>query len=161
MKSVHEKNLTCHICGNTYGWQETLDVHVKSVHSSERPITCEKCKATFKTNKRLDMHTWRAHKASRPFECSTCFQTFNSKERLDNHVARVHELRHCESCPYCEKQFSKLKVHISICRANPQCEKTIFECPNMCGFTSRSKEYFSKHCRHCKKQCKVDEEKKF
>ena len=78
---------------------------------------------------------------------------FTSKELLDHHIARVHELRNCETCPHCNKQLSRLKAHLQICRARwSEAERRRFKCSNEnCDKIYQDKSTLNKHIKICPK----------
>ena len=134
-----------------------MEFHRKCRHSNEKPHKCEKCGYTFSVIQLLKHHTKKVHDKTRPYECKICQMTFTTKDGnkgLDHHFARYHELRNVENCPYCEKQYSRLAVHVLICRSNPSAKppRKKHKCSN-CDKSYHNKDGLNNHLK--KNKCKA------
>lgn len=82
---------TCSHCGEVFGSQEELDIHVASEHPA--PVyECPHCGLTFATQVELEAHVASEHPAAPVFTCLYCGAIFASQEDLNTHVASEHPI---------------------------------------------------------------------
>jgi len=75
---------SCDKCANFYNTKSGLEthkqkvklgVHMKNVHSTERPFKCRFCPKDYKVRKMLTEHE-RLHTGERPYQCPHCPKCF-------------------------------------------------------------------------------------
>ena len=91
MKFIHsdERPFSCHLCNYTCKRKFCIRKHLKNVHTADRPFGCTECANTFKTKHNLQRHM-KTHSAERPFGCSKCTSSFKHKSHLTTHLKKVH-----------------------------------------------------------------------
>ncbi|CAG0885567.1 unnamed protein product [Darwinula stevensoni] len=109
----------CPHCNKLFAKKDTLMVHIRSIHTGERPFHCPHCTKTFAARSKLNVHLqdhddknhicpecgkifrrWdllekhlKTHSQEKPFKCPTCPKAFNMRKKLTDHL-KVHEKRH-------------------------------------------------------------------
>jgi len=113
----------CEICGKEgFINSITLQNHVRSRHSQDRPFTCEYCPAKYATAMSLSGHRSRKHGVNsrgevvpkKMFPCGHCGKLLTSKMKLQCHIEVIHEGKREFKCTFCEKTFtskSNLQIH--------------------------------------------------
>jgi len=113
----------CEICGKEgFINSVTLQNHVRSKHSADRPYQCEYCPAKFATSESLSHHRSSRHGVNakgdvvpkKMYPCNRCGKLLTSKLKLMKHVEVLHEGKRDFRCGYCEKSFgskSNLQIH--------------------------------------------------
>lgn len=86
---VAQQTAACDQCNKTFGSKKQLNIHIGTVHTTERKFVCEECGEKFKTSGVLKCHKL-IHTGERPFKCPHCEQAFRHKEVLKTHI-RGHE----------------------------------------------------------------------
>lgn len=143
---IHNPNrprVSCHICDRTFTRLDTLENHMKCLHTEERPFRCmvEACNKTFATQSTL-FHHQKTHTNGKPYNChecntsfallneykqhmkdshadtqnlrcSDCYKVFVSSAELDQHKLVEHRLE-CEMCGKTFARLAYLKLHIQI-----------------------------------------------
>ncbi|KAK6711749.1 hypothetical protein SNK05_006181 [Fusarium graminearum] len=113
-----ENHLKCPQCNSILGSQADFTVHMRTVHSTDRPFKCdfEGCDASYKTKRQLVRHKV-THSDLKPFECTAkdCGKSFHLKVVLEAHLAT-----HSDDRPFicdidnCGKKFKTsggLRIH--------------------------------------------------
>jgi len=113
----------CEICGKEgFINAVTLQNHVRTKHSVDRPFNCEYCPAKYATAMSLSGHRSRKHGVNskgevvpkKMFPCDHCGKLLTSKMKLQAHIEVIHEGRRDFKCRYCDKTFtskSNLQIH--------------------------------------------------
>jgi len=112
----------CEICGKEgFINAVTLQNHVRTKHSVDRPFSCEYCPAKYPTAMSLSGHRSRKHGVNskgevvpkKLFPCDVCGKLLTSRMKLQAHVEVIHEGRRDFKCRFCDKTFtSKSNVQI-------------------------------------------------
>lgn len=143
---IHNPNrprVACHICDRTFTRFDTLENHMKCLHTEERPFKCmvESCNKTFATQSTLfhhqkthtngkpyncrecntsfallneyKQHMKNIHADTRDLRCSDCYKVFVSSAELDKHKLVEHRLE-CEMCGKTFARLAYLKMHVHI-----------------------------------------------
>ena len=86
--------------------KDTLKLHIKSVHDSQKNHCCTQCdyKAFFK--KTLQKHIKSVHEEGQIFPCQHCEYFATRKENLKSHQMSAHE-GNTFQCPHCEYKGKK------------------------------------------------------
>jgi len=113
----------CEICGKEgFINAVTLQNHVRTKHSVDRPFNCEYCPAKYATAMSLSGHRSRKHGVNsrgevvpkKMFPCDHCGKLLTSKMKLQAHIEVIHEGRRDYKCRFCDKTFtskSNLQIH--------------------------------------------------
>lgn len=78
----------------SYKRRRLLEVHIRSVHTGERPYKCKICHAAFAYPEHCKKHM-RTHSGIKPYACEICSRTFASKDNRN-----VHRYIHGKRKPY-------------------------------------------------------------
>ena len=65
-------------------------VHVKHVHEGIR-IPCDQCDKKYSTNQSLKLHIRTVHEGRRDWKCVSCEKEFAHSKDLKSHIKKVHE----------------------------------------------------------------------
>lgn len=106
---IHDPNrprVQCHICDRSFTRTDTLENHIKCLHSEEKPFECmyENCFKSFATQSTL-LHHVRAHTDGRPYKCIECDATFGLLNEYKQHVTSLHSDTKDLRCAECFKVF--------------------------------------------------------
>ena len=113
----------CEICGKEgFINAVTLQNHVRTKHSADRPFSCEYCPSKYATAMSLSGHRSRKHGVNsrgevvpkKMFPCDHCGKLLTSKMKLQAHIEVIHEGRRDFKCRFCDKTFtskSNLQIH--------------------------------------------------
>ena len=113
----------CEICGKEgFINSVTLQNHVRSKHSADRPYNCEYCPAKFATSESLSHHRSSRHGVNakgdvvpkKMYPCNRCGKLLTSRLKLMKHIEVLHEGKRDFKCKFCEKSFgskSNLQIH--------------------------------------------------
>ena len=99
-----ERNYSCDICGNTFGWQFTLVNHIKKDHDGMKPNECKTCNKSFYTKRSLSNHERISHSETKDYTCKLCSSTFVALSSLNFHMRTVHEGQKKYKCQICENK---------------------------------------------------------
>lgn len=136
----HESVIECSLCDKKVK-RINLNVHMKSVHVTERNFKCRICKTSFKTKECLKSHI-RTHEKS--FECTECGKRFSNKSHLKEHV-EWHRNPEAYKCKICQKSFAQkycLKAHVKLHESGHLFTK--FKC-SLCPYSTDKAENLEKH----------------
>lgn len=94
-KNVSQGTHTCDICGKTFGFLNSIAVHIKLAHAGE----CLLCGELVKDMKiHMQTHTKVSDKRTVKAACPIC-KLEVSKERLKTHIKNMHEKKKkCVDC---------------------------------------------------------------
>lgn len=175
--TVHQKELTCDVCNNSFKSVKKLEVH-KKTHTTE--YQCKICNKCFARIDILDTHFLTKHIRIKPFTCKYCGKTFNVRVALLRHERHHKKKNNSQSirCRFCNRFFEKLlhlKKHVQLfhnekklvcehCGARHNSVSSLknhllthegFEC-NECGESFLKKSYLKNHIlMQCKKENNV------
>jgi len=105
------KNHRCTICNKMFTSSDTLQYHIRKVHTLEKPFKCALCDKSFLSSRQLKAHS-AVHTQERSFNCTKCNKSFKIKSGLYVHM-RLH-MKKSHTCELCDKVFSdpyRLKAH--------------------------------------------------
>ena len=77
-------------CGRSFGRNEQLEKHIKSVHLKIRDCICDECGSAFRCPSDLNYHIRSVHHKIKNYKCSKCDSRFASQSCLKRHEAKDH-----------------------------------------------------------------------
>lgn len=112
-KSHAEMKFECEICNKQLSNRRTLEYHVRSFHTMDRPYSCQHCSETFLSKEVCTVHE-RRHTGEKPYICSHCKMSFRCSSNLAQHMSTHRDERPwaCEHCPKSFKRKGILMVHM-------------------------------------------------
>lgn len=155
-----ERLHTCPYCNYTSHQRGTVDIHIRRLHTNDRPHLCEICGKGFVKSSLLKEHIGVKHnqmKRERSFICSECDFSTYTRTLLDAHTINRHTpyRRQVYKCDKCEAQLCSahsLKEHVNLCHTNER----PFPC-SMCDFAAKSAKRLKNHMiYHSEKVFKCD-----
>ena len=126
---IHGKCLACTVCGKTFQYQNTLNLHMIRQHGQKTEFTCNICGIGFPIKSKLLRHK-NVHEGQKPYQCATCGKVFKSIESLCGHRA-VHSGEPKLQCNQCGAKFRskynlarhELEVHVKGSTKNFCCDQ--------------------------------------
>ncbi|KAI8431757.1 hypothetical protein MSG28_016194 [Choristoneura fumiferana] len=109
------KHYQCLVCRSKFSNDNSLKVHMKTIHSREKPYECTTCDSKFNNGGELKKHQ-KKHSELKQRTCTVCNTKFSSKSYLQIHQ-RIHTGEKPYGCSTCESKFSRkslLIVHMKI-----------------------------------------------
>eukprot|EP00095_Tigriopus_kingsejongensis_P003152 maker-scaffold791_size96783-snap-gene-0.24 protein:Tk03152 transcript:maker-scaffold791_size96783-snap-gene-0.24-mRNA-1 annotation:"hypothetical protein TcasGA2_TC012994" len=113
----------CDVCHQDgFANKDTLENHIRALHTDERPFGCEYCPKRYATQMSLAGHRARVHNVNKAgdfvpkkmYPCETCGKLLTSRTKLLSHIRAIHENEKGFSCSFCPKRFtskSNKQVH--------------------------------------------------
>ena len=99
---VEASKRTCSVCKKVFSNRQSMQYHLKVVHSGIRPFKCQECGVTFARKDSFLGHSHSKDKSS--FLCAICGKTFGRKNIRDQHEkTHLHDRRH--ECSFCGRKF--------------------------------------------------------
>ena len=77
-------------CPKRYTQNGSLQAHIRSNHTGERPFSCRHCNRSFARKPSLKRHSL-SHLAYRAHQCGVCSRAFTRKDALFQHLVRTHQ----------------------------------------------------------------------
>ncbi|XP_055384506.1 zinc finger protein 260-like [Condylostylus longicornis] len=116
---IGDKRYSCEHCEKKFINGAILKIHVRMVHTKEKPCQCELCGQHFYSNQLLKEHKKR-HLNIRPYKCEyeNCGKSFYDKKQLNRHY-----VSHSDEKPFkctfnnCDAKFARqktLQAHLKI-----------------------------------------------
>lgn len=97
----------CEICSKTFRYKNRLNTHRLLHHENATEILCDLCglKSKFKNN--MKRHMKSVHMKIREFRCDKCFgHHYTTQEALNSHLYRYHNVPAPVNCPDCRLGFT-------------------------------------------------------
>ena len=87
-----EKRKSCKICTKTFSSDNTLRIHITTVHKKERNFKCEKCGKAFGQRGSLKSHIKNIHEGIKSYKCKECSAAFSSLMLHNLHFMKAHHM---------------------------------------------------------------------
>ena len=104
LKQKGEKPI-CTLCTKVFARNQTLKIHMESVHEGKKPFKCDTCGQKFAGKSSVKRHNEVVHEGKKCFQCSICKVQFSKKENLKKHLAAIHENNRPYLCNLCNSKF--------------------------------------------------------
>jgi KRAB domain-containing zinc finger protein len=134
---------TCDFCGKTMANKRTLQSHIITVHTNERPFKCNLCPKSFPFQFLLKDHLLK-HSDNRKFGCEHCGARFYKNSKLTAHINRAHLRVRNFLCTMCGDKFlcsKQLKDHAEVHNIGKP-----YSCPHEdCMYASKTKNSMTSH----------------
>ena len=106
---IHDPNrprVNCQLCDRSFTRADSLENHIKCMHSGNRPYTCHypMCQKSFPTQSSLISHL-KVHTNGKPYKCLECEESFTLLYEYKQHVRDMHADTEDLRCPECYKVF--------------------------------------------------------
>jgi KRAB domain-containing zinc finger protein len=159
-KSRKSVDVQCNQCTKIFKSVQSLNVHMTTAHSDERPFACDQCEFRAKRSRILQRHIERIHMKLANHKCIHCGRQFYDSSELKLHVDKLHSTTALENsiiqlCDMCDCTFDSLKglrLHRRIHKIPT--EKPTFNC-DQCDKVVTTKFYLN---NHMKKEHPTDEQ---
>lgn len=104
---IHDPNrprIPCNYCTKSFTRKDSLESHIKTVHTSVHPYTCthETCNRTFSTRSMYLNHQ-KVHGETKPYHCQECEESFTLLAELKEHLKKMHSENEESRCSECFK----------------------------------------------------------
>ena len=117
---IHDPNrprVSCQVCDRSFTRFDTLENHMKSMHSDERPYHCQypACQKSFATQSTLINHL-KVHTDGKPYKCLECDNSFTLLLEYKQHVRQAHPdtENRCSDCYKVLPDMASLESHRSV-----------------------------------------------
>ncbi|XP_041470293.1 uncharacterized protein LOC121419889 isoform X2 [Lytechinus variegatus] len=101
----HAGKNQCPVCKRQFKSISDVNLHVRRVHTGERPFQCSQCPARFVGPSALKAHmTW--HNGVKRFKCPLCKKAFIMPASRNRHLKKVHKEVNHVMCDKCGERFS-------------------------------------------------------
>ncbi|XP_034232170.1 zinc finger protein 271-like [Thrips palmi] len=103
----------CELCNKQLSNRRTLEYHIRSFHTQERPFSCQFCSMSFLSREACTVHE-RLHTGEKPYTCRECNMSFRCSSNLAQHLGTHNDDRPwaCDQCPKRFKRNGILLVHM-------------------------------------------------
>ena len=103
------KAKVCPLCGTTIHGR--LDMHMKSMHNTEKKFQCDKCNYRCKLKHQLTRHL-QIHEDpdDRKHKCEVCGKGFIATQKLREHILTHTNIKPYK-CELCNQAFSNFSGH--------------------------------------------------
>ncbi|GLV45896.1 crooked legs [Carabus blaptoides fortunei] len=108
------ENYVCYICDKTFTDEQSLEVHIDSIHYVGSTYECPECRKSFDARHILAKHKL-IHTGEKRHRCEQCPAAFKQSTQLKDHILRRHTFEKSFQCTICSKSFVasyELKRHL-------------------------------------------------
>ena len=133
LKHSVKKSLMCKLCPKSFAYLVYLNIHIKSVHRTEKLLQCPQCTNTFKEAKGVFQHISAIHMDNSAknnlFKCNLCEKYISTQTNLNTHMVLTHteEEKKNLKCVICDKKFLRL-ADLNNHRRNHAKKEKLFKC---------------------------------
>ncbi|XP_046560925.1 zinc finger protein 417-like [Haliotis rubra] len=109
----------CHVCGNNYRSQYSMDDHLWKVHGlkddKRKCLQCDECDFITLWQGTLTAHK-KIHVTEKNFACEICGKIFRTPNNLSSHRNSTHKESdlHCNFCQHTTKTLDHMRKHLMI-----------------------------------------------
>lgn len=140
MKTHSNASFECDLCNKHLSNRRTLEYHIRSFHTQERPYACQFCTMSFVSREACIVHE-RLHTGEKPYTCPECSMSFRSPSNLAQHL-KTHKDERPWACNLCPKRFKRNGILLVHMRTHTG-EKPF--CCDICGRRFTQKNDMLKH----------------
>lgn len=87
------KTLSYSKCDVRFTCSEKLELHVASVHESEKAHKCSICDSIFSWKKSMQRHVAAVHDGKKPFQCPVCSARLSTNQNLSKPFEKYMRVR--------------------------------------------------------------------
>ncbi|KAH8270171.1 hypothetical protein KR018_005100 [Drosophila ironensis] len=125
----------CTYCPTTCGRKADLRIHIKHMHTADKPITCRRCGQQLPDRYQYKLHI-KSHEGEKCYSCTLCPYASVTKRHLDSHML-IHldeKPFKCDQCPLTFRQRQLLRRHVNLAHNEqyepPQPREKVHKCPS-------------------------------
>ncbi|KAI8041734.1 transcriptional repressor CTCFL [Drosophila gunungcola] len=125
----------CTLCPTTCGRKADLRIHIKHMHTSDRPIMCRRCDQMLPDRYQYKLHV-KSHEGEKCYRCTLCSYASVTRRHLDSHML-IHldeKPFQCEQCPQSFRQRQLLRRHMNLIHNEeyqpPEPRAKLHKCPS-------------------------------
>ncbi|XP_017128523.1 transcriptional repressor CTCF [Drosophila elegans] len=125
----------CTLCPTTCGRKADLRIHIKHMHTSDRPIMCRRCDQMLPDRYQYKLHV-KSHEGEKCYRCTLCSYASVTRRHLDSHML-IHldeKPFQCEQCPQSFRQRQLLRRHMNLIHNEeyqpPEPRAKMHKCPS-------------------------------
>lgn len=115
---LQTKKYYCKLCNSVFNNRSALHIHTSKVHYDK--YKCKQCGETWATYSTLQRHIRSAHTGDRPYQCKLCNKAYFSKAYLNRHKI-THDDALKIPCSICSRRYVRpdyLKLHMQKMHSN-------------------------------------------
>ncbi|GMS99811.1 hypothetical protein PENTCL1PPCAC_21986, partial [Pristionchus entomophagus] len=79
----------CSSCGYASGYKKSVQTHIRSLHTGERPFKCRHCGKSESSQSNLSRHE-RSHTQQKPYRCQVCGREYADRKNIEKHMWMEH-----------------------------------------------------------------------
>ncbi|KAH8388627.1 hypothetical protein KR093_011498 [Drosophila rubida] len=118
---------TCNICGLKVKDEEVLDLHM-NLHEGKTELECRYCSKKF-SHKRNVLRHMEVHWDKKKYQCEKCGERFSLSWLMYNHLMRHDAEEHALICEVCHQQFKTKRTYKHHLRTH-QTDRPRYQCPD-------------------------------
>ncbi|KAH8380508.1 hypothetical protein KR009_011150 [Drosophila setifemur] len=132
---VDKPAFQCTLCPTTCGRKADLRIHIKHMHTADKPLICRRCGQELPDRYQYKLHV-KSHEGEKCYRCNLCTYASVTKRHLDSHML-IHldeKPFQCDLCPQAFRQRQLLRRHVNLMHNEkyepPQPREKVHKCPS-------------------------------